>query len=68
MKYSHTQVIKAIDEKAPTFTVKNATGLCRSLGCASSRNVGQPWELADNCAKAEGDQVGRKSTIRSNLE
>ncbi|MBK6499049.1 MAG: hypothetical protein IPG00_13145 [Saprospiraceae bacterium] len=37
-------------------------------GCAANWNVGQPWELADNCAKAEGDQVGRKSTSRIDLE
>ncbi|MBK7699926.1 MAG: hypothetical protein IPJ39_14965 [Saprospiraceae bacterium] len=58
--YTYTQVIKATDEKAPTFTVKNATVGVDPWGCAANWNVGQPWELADNCAKAEEIKWGVK--------
>ncbi|MBK9582245.1 MAG: hypothetical protein IPO48_10205 [Saprospiraceae bacterium] len=58
--FTYTQVIKATDEKAPTFNVKNATVGVDPWGCAANWNVGQPWELADNCAKAEEIKWGVK--------
>ena len=51
--YTYTQVIKAVDDKAPTFGVKDATVSVSPWGCVASYNVDNPWELQDNCAKAE---------------
>ena len=49
----YIQVIKSIDEKAPTFEVKDITVGVEPWECLADWNVEEPWELFDNCAKPE---------------
>jgi hypothetical protein len=58
--FTYIQVIKATDEKAPTFDVKDHTVSVDPWGCAANWTVDQPWELQDNCAKAEELKWGVK--------
>ncbi|MBK8626914.1 MAG: hypothetical protein IPN86_15510 [Saprospiraceae bacterium] len=59
--FTYIQVIKATDEKAPTFNVKDVTISVDPWGCAANWNVDLPWELQDNCAKAEELKWGVKA-------
>jgi subtilisin-like proprotein convertase family protein len=58
--FTYIQVIKATDEKAPTFFVKDHTISVDPWGCLANWTVDQPWELQDNCAKAEELKWGVK--------
>ncbi|MEZ4909222.1 MAG: lectin-like protein, partial [Saprospiraceae bacterium] len=51
--FGYLQVIKAVDDKAPTFAVKDATVSVDPWGCVATYRVDNPWELQDNCAKPE---------------
>ena len=46
---TYTQIIKAVDKKAPTFIVKDVTVSVNPWGCVANFDVPMPWELADNC-------------------
>ena len=46
---TYVQVIKAVDQKAPTFIVKDVTVSVNPWGCVANFDVPMPWELADNC-------------------
>src|SRR5690606_8985099 len=50
--FQYIQVIKAVDEKAPTFDVMDVTVSVDAWECYATWTVLQPWELQDNCAKA----------------
>jgi trimeric autotransporter adhesin len=58
--FTYIQVIKATDEKAPTFFVKDHTISVDPWGCLANWTVDQPWELQDNCAKSEELKWGVK--------
>ncbi|MBK9583497.1 MAG: carboxypeptidase regulatory-like domain-containing protein [Saprospiraceae bacterium] len=56
----YIQVIKAVDEKAPSFGVKDVTVSVDPWECAANYSVEKPWELNDNCAKPEELKWGIK--------
>jgi hypothetical protein len=56
----YIQVIKAVDEKAPTFEVKDVTISVDPWECVANYAVERPWELQDNCAKPEELKWGVK--------
>ena len=45
----YTQIIKASDNEAPTFIVKDITVSTAPWYCAADFDVPMPWELHDNC-------------------
>ncbi|HMT55177.1 MAG TPA: hypothetical protein PKC06_18125, partial [Saprospiraceae bacterium] len=56
----YIQVIKAVDEKAPSFAVKDVTVSVDPWVCEAAYTVEKPWELEDNCAKPEELKWGVK--------
>ncbi|MBK8699653.1 MAG: hypothetical protein IPN29_08925 [Saprospiraceae bacterium] len=46
---TYTQLIKAVDTKAPTFIVKDVTVSVNPWGCVANFAAPMPWELQDNC-------------------
>ncbi|MEZ4909254.1 MAG: hypothetical protein R2774_00165 [Saprospiraceae bacterium] len=51
--YWPSQVIKAVDDKAPTFAVKDATVNVDPWGCVATYRVDNPW----NCKTTVQNQM-----------
>jgi len=58
--YEYAQIIKAVDQKAPSFDVKDVTISVTPWNCSADWVVEKPWELQDNCAKPEELKWGIK--------
>jgi len=65
--FEYTQVIKAVDDKAPTFDVKDVTISVNPWGCIADWNVENPWELQDNCSKESEIKWGVRAPFGSTL-
>jgi hypothetical protein len=58
--FEYSQVIKAVDQKEPSFDLKDVTISVSPWECEVDWNVEKPWELQDNCAKPEEIKWGIK--------